>query len=55
MNNLILKIVKYALYLGMTGTLIEETLDLRHRALEASSRGIISLRVINKVLVGNPK
>jgi hypothetical protein len=55
MSNLILKIVKYALYLGLTGTLIEETLDLRHRALEASSRGIIGLRAINKVLVGIPR
>ncbi|MEI2791152.1 MAG: hypothetical protein V9E93_20155 [Steroidobacteraceae bacterium] len=55
MSNLILKILKYALYLGITGTLIEETFDLRERAFDASKRGIISLRAINKVLLGNPK
>ena len=55
MSNLIFRIIKYALYLGITGTLIEETLDLRERAFDASQRGIISLKAINNVLMGNPK
>lgn len=55
MGNLITALTKYALILGLAGSLIEETFDLRHKAFEASKGGLISLRSINNALMGNPK
>lgn len=50
--NIILGIMKLALVIGIAGGLTDLTLAMRSEAAKAHKQGIVSLRQLNKVLVG---
>ena len=55
MDNLVLRLLQYALYLGMIGGLVDATLNMRREAAHAGRNGLVSLRKLNEGLVGKPK
>ena len=55
MDSFVLKLLKYALYLGMVGGLVDATRNMRRDAAHAGRNGLISLRALNEGLVGKPK
>ena len=52
MDGLILRLIKYAFYLGVAGQLVDATIAMRGKAFEASSHGLVSLRALNHALMG---
>ena len=54
MNSLIIRMMKYALFLGAIGELTSATIAMRDKAFRASQHGIISLTHLNQALVGKP-
>ncbi len=51
-TNLILALIKFALAVGIAGGLTDLTLSMRANAAKASRAGIISLKELNRSLVG---
>lgn len=51
MTNLISKLLKYALYLGLMGQLLDATISMRKTATLARKRGLVSLRSLNDQLI----
>jgi|GEM_PF-6675472 len=54
MNSLIIRVLKYALFLGAIGELTEATISMRGKAFRATQHEIISLKTLNQGLMGKP-
>jgi len=52
--NLIKTVFKYALWLSLTGQLVDATRAMRGKAFEASQHGLISLGALNRALMSEP-
>lgn len=46
------KLFRLALLLALGGGLVDATIEMRDKAIKAHSHGLISLRAINRQLVG---
>jgi hypothetical protein len=52
LNGLISRLIKYALLLAAAGELLDATTAMRRQAFRATRPGLISLRALNRGLVG---
>ena len=50
--NLISSLIKWALILGACGSLVDTTIAMRSRAMDASRVGLVSLTTLNHQLLG---
>lgn len=51
-TRIVLGLVKLALVIGVSGGLIDLTRTMRDEAVKAHRQGIVSLKQLNKVLIG---
>lgn len=51
-TRIILGLVKLALVIGVAGGLADLTLAMKSEAVKAHKQGLVSLRQLNKVLIG---
>ncbi len=51
-TRIILGLVKLALVIGVAGGLTDLTLAMKGEAVKAHKQGIVSLRQLNKILIG---
>jgi len=52
--NLIKTVFKYAMFLGLTGHLVDATRAMRGKAFRAHQHGLISLGALNRALMSKP-
>jgi hypothetical protein len=55
MARLIATLLQWALFLGVTGGLVDATIAMRNKAAKAHQMGLISLSQLNRSLLGQHK
>ena len=51
--NAIVAIIKFALFIGVAGGLVDLTIQMRNEAVQAHKAGTVNLRTLNHSLVDN--
>ena len=54
MGNLITTLIRWALFLGVCGGLVDATIAMRSRAADAHRVGMVSLGKLNRALMDGP-
>lgn len=50
--NAIVALIKFALFIGVAGGLVDLTIHMRNEAVQAHKTGIVNLKTLNESLVG---
>jgi hypothetical protein len=52
MTRIVIMLIRYAIFLGMIGSLVDVTIMLRDQAAKAHHTGLVNLKTLNESLVG---